>query len=418
MKERQPDLNLKNQDKNRESRQQNYNYDNLNVNSGSIFAGIRGEQKFQHLTSDLNTLMQQVRNEDIKNDQQHRKKEHKHKKKDKANEIDRINKDDEKHHDKDREHRRRKDKSKSKKKSKATKEISNKLQVSMKDVKKDNDFKREKDIKRDKSQDIIQDDRIKIINKISRNKVKMDEKKDDQKESVKFPSRNQSRNQSRNYDSMRQVSQFGAFDAQLGDDIVMFGSRQGDDDRDTYASASGGSNYQMKRIKAIVRIKKIEENKALQWNIDSTKTFIYSVENRDINFKFNHIFDGSSTQQNIYSQIQPFIEHFINGYNATIMAYGQTGSGKTYTTFGDVYNPGIVCHAVDEIFQRIKETLFTELSSNLQSENDKESKMMKDELQPNVSKIKSVLYFVDLAGSERIGQTKTEGITQKEGKLL
>ena len=33
----------------------------------------------------------------------------------------------------------------------------------------------------------------------------------------------------------------------------------------------------------------------------------------------------------VFSDIQPFVQSVVDGYNVCIFAYGQTGSGKTYT---------------------------------------------------------------------------------------
>jgi kinesin family protein 6/9 len=52
-------------------------------------------------------------------------------------------------------------------------------------------------------------------------------------------------------------------------------------------------------------------------------------------FKFNHLFDQSTTQEQIFTRLAyPILKSFLGGFNATIFAYGQTGSGKTYTITG------------------------------------------------------------------------------------
>ncbi|XP_054785930.1 kinesin-like protein KIN-14C isoform X2 [Prosopis cineraria] len=51
-------------------------------------------------------------------------------------------------------------------------------------------------------------------------------------------------------------------------------------------------------------------------------------------FSFNKIFGPTTSQEDVYSDIQPFIRSVLDGYNACIFAYGQTGSGKTYTMSG------------------------------------------------------------------------------------
>ena len=58
-------------------------------------------------------------------------------------------------------------------------------------------------------------------------------------------------------------------------------------------------------------------------------------------FSFDHVFDESDTQREIYNEASlDMIDLVLEGTNATILAYGQTGSGKTFTVLGDVSGDG------------------------------------------------------------------------------
>lgn len=53
---------------------------------------------------------------------------------------------------------------------------------------------------------------------------------------------------------------------------------------------------------------------------------------RDRHFGFHVVLDEDTGQETVYQAcVQPLLEAFFEGFNATVFAYGQTGSGKTYT---------------------------------------------------------------------------------------
>ncbi|KAL4311334.1 hypothetical protein GQ457_01G007380 [Hibiscus cannabinus] len=76
-------------------------------------------------------------------------------------------------------------------------------------------------------------------------------------------------------------------------------------------------------------------------------------------FSFDKVFGPTSSQEQIYSNIQPLIRSVLDGYNVCIFAYGQTGSGKTYTMSGYDLNTketwGVNFRAICDLFQ-ISET--------------------------------------------------------------
>nr|XP_033798728.1 kinesin-like protein KIF7 isoform X2 [Geotrypetes seraphini] len=79
-------------------------------------------------------------------------------------------------------------------------------------------------------------------------------------------------------------------------------------------------------------------------------------------FHFQHVLDVSCDQDSVYRAcVQPLVEAFFQGFNATVFAYGQTGSGKTYT-IGEASlasinedEQGIIPRAMAEMFRLIDE---------------------------------------------------------------
>ncbi|KAL2077069.1 hypothetical protein ACEWY4_026573 [Coilia grayii] len=79
-------------------------------------------------------------------------------------------------------------------------------------------------------------------------------------------------------------------------------------------------------------------------------------------FLCDFLFQEAAGQEEVYEAcVQPLVEAFLQGFNATVFAYGQTGSGKTYTigeanisAFQDE-EQGIIPRAVAEIFKLLDE---------------------------------------------------------------
>ncbi|TKY60926.1 Kinesin KP1 [Spatholobus suberectus] len=82
-----------------------------------------------------------------------------------------------------------------------------------------------------------------------------------------------------------------------------------------------------------------------------------SKEGKDAlrSFKFNKVFGSTTTQAEVYSDIQAFIRSVLDGYNVCIFAYGQTGSGKTYTMTGPngatMETIGVNYRALNDLFR-------------------------------------------------------------------
>uniref|UniRef100_A0A3Q0R7K9 Kinesin family member 7 n=1 Tax=Amphilophus citrinellus TaxID=61819 RepID=A0A3Q0R7K9_AMPCI len=89
----------------------------------------------------------------------------------------------------------------------------------------------------------------------------------------------------------------------------------------------------------------------------------------DRHFLCDFLFEETCNQEEVYSvSVQPLIDSFFQGFNATVFAYGQTGSGKTYTigeanicSFSDE-EQGIIPRAVADIFKLLDENDLTDFS--------------------------------------------------------
>lgn len=73
-------------------------------------------------------------------------------------------------------------------------------------------------------------------------------------------------------------------------------------------------------------------------------------------FEYDRVFHPESTQEEVFTDVQPLIQSVMDGFNVCVFAYGQTGSGKTHTMEGSANEPGITPRAFAEIFRVAKET--------------------------------------------------------------
>ena len=55
-----------------------------------------------------------------------------------------------------------------------------------------------------------------------------------------------------------------------------------------------------------------------------------------MSFAFDRIFDHSSSQRDVYTEIQDVLLSALDGYRVCFLAYGQTGTGKTKSVLGDI----------------------------------------------------------------------------------
>jgi len=74
-------------------------------------------------------------------------------------------------------------------------------------------------------------------------------------------------------------------------------------------------------------------------------------------YRFDYVFGPKSSTLEIYKKVgRRVVSEAITGFNANIFCYGQTASGKTFTTLGNAESPGMVLHAMSDIFHHIRKT--------------------------------------------------------------
>ena len=79
------------------------------------------------------------------------------------------------------------------------------------------------------------------------------------------------------------------------------------------------------------------------------------TKTEEYNYIFDHIFDSTSQQIQVYEYSTCFlVKNIFAGFNSTIFAYGSIGSGKSYTMFGTNDKPGIIIRALNQILTIMK----------------------------------------------------------------
>ena len=92
------------------------------------------------------------------------------------------------------------------------------------------------------------------------------------------------------------------------------------------------------------------------WNCVGNSVGIVKEEaaGMDVKFAFDHVFPAAFSNQGVYETIgSSIVQSSLDGINGTIFAYGVTSSGKTHTMMGDDVTPGVVPHAIAELYHLI-----------------------------------------------------------------
>eukprot|EP00894_Picocystis_sp_ML_P002197 jgi/Pico_ML_1/52714/g3384.t1 len=73
-------------------------------------------------------------------------------------------------------------------------------------------------------------------------------------------------------------------------------------------------------------------------------------------FTFDSVLGEYASQEDLYKQVEPTVDHVLEGHNGCIFTYGQTGAGKTHSLLGRGGDPkerGIVWRVLDKVWEEI-----------------------------------------------------------------
>ncbi|CAL5423099.1 unnamed protein product [Camellia sinensis] len=112
----------------------------------------------------------------------------------------------------------------------------------------------------------------------------------------------------------------------------------------------------MERIHVTVRTRPLspEDAKTSPWRISGNSI---SNPNHSSKFEFDRICREDCKTREVYEvRTKDIVAAAVRGFNGTVFAYGQTNSGKTHTMRGSTSEPGVIPHAVRDLFDSIQET--------------------------------------------------------------
>ncbi|XP_031249716.1 kinesin-like protein KIN-14T isoform X1 [Pistacia vera] len=113
------------------------------------------------------------------------------------------------------------------------------------------------------------------------------------------------------------------------------------------------------RVFCRVRPIRVEENYGCLRPVvalDSNNVLLRLHDNKSKSYSFDKVFHPGSSQDEVFSEIEPVVKSVLDGYNACIFAYGQTGTGKTFTMEGNPDSPGVVPRTIEALFKQVVES--------------------------------------------------------------
>lgn len=114
------------------------------------------------------------------------------------------------------------------------------------------------------------------------------------------------------------------------------------------ALPSDGSSPEL----AVVEYPDFEEMKTIAVRGPEERSSLGTSTTKTYPFTFDKAFTPTSSNSEIFEEIEPLIQSAIDGYNVCIFAYGQTGSGKTHTMSSQ---DGVMPRAIQKIYDHTKQ---------------------------------------------------------------
>ncbi|KAF5748853.1 hypothetical protein HS088_TW04G00813 [Tripterygium wilfordii] len=105
------------------------------------------------------------------------------------------------------------------------------------------------------------------------------------------------------------------------------------------------------RIRPMGTMENFEDSR-LAFASDSNKVILKLASNKSKSYSFDKVFHPGSSQDEVFSEVEPVIKSVLDGYNACIFAYGQTGTGKTFTMEGTSDSRGVVPRTIKALFEQ------------------------------------------------------------------
>eukprot|EP01012_Entosiphon_sulcatum_P052856 TRINITY_DN7266_c0_g1_i1.p1 TRINITY_DN7266_c0_g1~~TRINITY_DN7266_c0_g1_i1.p1 ORF type:complete len:794 (-),score=173.54 TRINITY_DN7266_c0_g1_i1:11-2392(-) len=132
-------------------------------------------------------------------------------------------------------------------------------------------------------------------------------------------------------------------------------------------------------VKVLIRCRPLLEHekathRSTQLDWEPTCVRVRASNSTDKVFTFDKVLWTEAVQQDVFDEVEPLVDHALDGLHATVFAYGQTGSGKTHTMEGFDYamseggklkpvlscsrdQHGVVLRSIESVFEKTAERM-------------------------------------------------------------